>query len=66
MKDVADVITSKETLTCLFGNEEHSDAPVEALLNLMVQNGMIYFAAKLNLSYDKIEELGKISFFESI
>jgi hypothetical protein len=63
MDEITNALQSGETLQCLFGQNETNQDALEVLLEMMLEHGLLYTAAKLGLPIEKIKVLTGTRFF---
>ena len=63
MDEITNALQSGEALQCLFGQNETNQDALEILLEMMLEHGLLYTAAKLGLPIEKIKTLTGTRFF---
>ena len=63
MDEISNALESGEALQCLFGRNETNHDALEVLLEMMLEHGLLYMAAKLGLPIEKINILKGTRFF---
>ena len=63
MDEIIHALQSGESLQCLFGQNETNRDALEVLLEMMLEHGLLYTAAKLGLPIEKIKTLTGTRFF---
>jgi len=63
MEEIINALQSGESLQCLFGQNETNQDALEVLLEMMLEHGLLYTAAKLGLPTDKMKVLTNTRFF---
>ena len=63
MDEIIHALQSGESLQCLFGQNETNQDALEVLLEMMLEHGLLYTAAKLGLPIEKINILKGTRFF---
>ena len=63
MDEITNALQSGEALQCLFGQNETNQDALEILLEMMLEHGLLYTAAKLGLPIEKIKVLTGTRFF---